>query len=156
MTLAQIAAIISLLLAFGVDQPTVNNVTAILNASAPQRIEVSLPKSTVPIGGTTAPDILKNMTPTIKVYSLQYEDSLGDVYYSGSEELESVTINGNPATISTSKHLDDCIQLWAGTGVPGEKVCGYWMARIVTTKNSGDQIVLTAKNGATEERTLTY
>lgn len=121
----------------------------IASSTVPATIPVSMPQAentqpaSAPVG-TSAP------TPTsIEVYSLQYEQSLVDVYYAGDKELASAKINDNDAAIATSKYLpDDCINI-SKDGVFIKKVCGYWMARISGIAVATDTVSLVAKDGST-------
>ncbi len=139
LTIAQIYAVVALLLAFNVPQATVSNVQTILQNATP----IVQTMTTENVGGTIAP----TETTPITVFTFKYEDSLKDYYYAGNKEIVSVTIDGAAATTSLSRHIPDCINITDGSGQITDKICGYWVARIPAKQ--GQSIQLTAADGST-------
>lgn len=97
MTIVQILAIISLLLAFGVDQPTATKVKGILRASVPQ--EQVVPP---PVGGVAAPlpTVPSTTVPTMPEPEVKKELSL-------SVSSEGVAVEGEQSVVITVSYLVD-------------------------------------------------
>lgn len=156
MNLAQVMAIINLLLAFNTPQPIVTNVQTILIASIPAGVpSVGGAGTILPPGGQASLDTSPTPSPsaiikTMKIYQLSYEASQGTFYYAGDKPLQSAKVQDSDAVIGKGGHSTDCYM------VDGTKICGYYYSRFTAQRGGdNDTIELTADDGSTYSGTAT-